>query len=150
MPSAVTCGRKSRREPRFPKTPVHYRACDLFKAPENWTRYFDFVLESYTLQVLPWGLRQKAIKSIASFVKSAGTLLVIRRGRQPIDPEGKMPWPLTIEELDGIKSNGLKEIIFEDFMDDEEPPVRRFRVTYQKLPNEKMLSTPEIDHIFLS
>ncbi len=117
---------------RFPTSSVHYVTSDLFMSPNDWLDKFDFVLESYTLQVLPSKLRRKAIAQIARFVKPGGTLLVISRGREPSDPEGKMPWPLTKQDLDLFKSHGLKEITFEDYMDEEKPPVRRFRVIYRK------------------
>ena len=71
---------------------------------------------------------------MASFVAPGGTLLVIARGREPSEPEGKMPWPLTKEELCSFRTYGLEEIAFEDFMDSEEPPVRRFRATYYRKP----------------
>jgi hypothetical protein len=69
---------------------------------------------------------------IASFLKPGGTLLVISRGRELTESEGKMPWPLTKDDLDGFKSCGLTETVFEDYWDNEEPPVRRFRVVYTK------------------
>jgi len=117
---------------RFPNSSVHYTVADLFKAPREWVCGFDFVLESYTLQVLPLRLRSGAAAEIAGFVKPGGNLLVICRGRDLDDPEGKMPWPLTREDLDAFKMHGLKEISFEDYTDKEDPPVRRFRVTYSK------------------
>jgi ubiquinone/menaquinone biosynthesis C-methylase UbiE len=101
-------------------------------SPDDWLDKFNFVLESYTLQVQPSKLRRKAIAQIARFVKPGGTLLVISRGREHSDPEGKMPWPLTKQDLDLFKLYGLKEISFEDYMDEEKPPVRRFRVIYRK------------------
>lgn len=117
---------------RFPISSVHYTTENLFIAPQDWANKFDFVLESYTLQVLPSELRRKATAEIASFVKPGGTLLVISRGRDHSDPEGKMPWPLIREDLDALKLHGLREITFEDYMDDEKPPVRRFRVMFRK------------------
>jgi len=54
------------------------------------------------------------------------------RGREPTAPKGEMPWPLTREELSLFKDHSLKELIFEDYLDREKPPVRRFRVTYRK------------------
>jgi hypothetical protein len=43
-----------------------------------------------------------------------------------------MPWPLTREELGGFVRAGLEELSFEDFVDDETPPVRRFRAVYHR------------------
>jgi SAM-dependent methyltransferase len=132
---------------RFPGTSVHYVIADLFTAPQNWRGAFDFVLESYTLQVLPIGLRQKALAEIAGFVRPGGTLLVIARGREHTDPEGKMPWPLTSEDLNGFKSFDLTETAFEDYMDKEEPSVRRFRVVYTRKevskPNKTDVVAPQ-------
>jgi SAM-dependent methyltransferase len=126
--SAIEISRK-----RFPGSPVSYVAADLFSAPKEWQYKFDFVLESYTLQVLPPDVRMEAIEHIAGFVAPGGTLLVIARAREPEEPEGNMPWPITKEELSLFRLHKLQEISFEDYMDTEDPPVRRFRVTYNKL-----------------
>jgi SAM-dependent methyltransferase len=117
---------------RFPRSPVSYLILDLFKAPQEWEQRFDFVVESYTLQVLPPGLRKDAICIISRFVRTGGRLLVIARGRNPGEEEGKMPWPLNRSELKEFERQGLQEISFEDFMDREDPPVRRFRVVYER------------------
>jgi len=117
---------------RFPQTAVSYRIADLFSAPFEWEARFDFVLESYTLQVLPPTLRKDAVCCIASFVKPNGTLLAIARGREPNESKGKMPWPLTKDELSLFEDQGLKKLSFEDYMDSEDPPVRRFRATYRR------------------
>jgi SAM-dependent methyltransferase len=126
--SAIDISRK-----RFPGSPVSYVAADLFSTPKDWQYKFDFVLESYTLQVLPPDLRVNAIEYIANFVAPGGILLVIARAREPEDPIGNMPWPLTKEELSLFRLYKLQEISFEDYIDTEDPPVRRFRVTYSKL-----------------
>ncbi len=118
---------------RFPQSSVSYIVADLFSAPIEWEVKFDFVLESYTLQVLPPNLRADAVRCIASFVALGGTLLVIARGREPSEPEGKMPWPLTKDELSLFDTQGLKKVSFEDYMDSEDPPVRRFRATYRRV-----------------
>ena len=115
---------------RFPKSLVEYVVADLFKVPKEWHGKFNFVLESYTLQVLPSYIREEAIRYITSFVAPGGTLLVIARGREPNEPEGKMPWPLKKQEMLLFQTHGLKQLTFEDYIDKEEPPVRRFRVTY--------------------
>jgi SAM-dependent methyltransferase len=116
---------------RYPQSLVSYVVEDLFSAPTEWKAGFHFVLESYTLQVLPPNIRADAVRCIASFVAPSGTLLVVARGREPSEPEGKMPWPLTKDELSFFKTWGLKEGSFEDYMDNEDPPVRRFRATYR-------------------
>ena len=117
---------------RYPQSPVSYVVADLFHAPSEWKGGFDFVLESYTLQVLPPGIRLEAMHQIASFVSPGGTLLVIARGREPHESEGKMPWPLTKDEFMLFQTLGLKELSFEDYMDKEDLPVRRFRAAYQR------------------
>ena len=124
-PAAIEWARK-----RFPDTTVDYQVADALNPPKTWKRAFDFVLESYTLQVLPASLRREAMTRIASFVKPGGTLLVIARAREAHEPVGRMPWPLTREELLWFGRLGLEQDSFEDYLDDEDPPVRRFRVTY--------------------
>ena len=96
---------------RFPDSSVEYVVADLFSAPATWRGRFDLVLESYTLQVLPPDLRSEAIECICSFVAPGGTLLVIARGREQDEPEGKMPWPLTKEELSVFRIHGLRAFI---------------------------------------
>ena len=129
--TAVAWSRK-----RFPDSTVKYTVANLFEPPDDWKGGFDFVLESYTLQVLPPDLRADAIRCIASFVAPGGMLLVIARGREPNESEGAMPWPLTREELTFFRSHGLEEISFEDYMDKEDPPVRRFRAAYRRMPDK--------------
>lgn len=117
---------------RFPSSPVSYLVADLSSAPDEWRGRFDLVLESYTLQVLPPDLRARAIDAIASFVAPADTLLVIARRREHKEPAGKMPWPLTKEDLAVFQTHELNETSFEDYMDDEKPPVRSFRAAYHR------------------
>jgi len=54
------------------------------------------------------------------------------RGREPADPEGELPWSLTRAELDAVRAHGLELVRFEDLLDDETPPVRRFRALYRR------------------
>ena len=117
---------------RFPNSSVSYIVADLFSAPDEWRGKFDLVVESYTLQVLPPNIRADAICAISSFVAPAGTLLVVARGRENDEPQGRMPWPLTKEEMALFETHDLKEVAFEDYIDNEEPPVRRFRATYRR------------------
>jgi len=115
---------------RYPHSAVRYLCRDLFDAPDEWERAFDLVVEAYTLQVLPPHVRPTAMARMARFVAPQGRLLVICRGREPDDPEGLMPWPLTRAELDAFRAAGLEELSFEDYVDSEDPPARRFRSAY--------------------
>ena len=126
-PTAIAWCRK-----RFPHSPVEYVVADVFDPPSAWQGGFDFVLEAYTLQVLPADVRSKAIACIAGLLATEGTLLVICRGRSAEEPPGNLPWPLTTEELEVFKGAGLQQVQFEDYFDQEEPPKRRFRVEYQR------------------
>ena len=119
---------------RFANSSVDYVVRDLLAPPSSWCKAFDFVLEAYTLQVLPPELRPKACEQIAGFVDCDGTLLVISRGRGTDDAPGKMPWPLIRSELDVFCKCSLSEERFDDYFDDEQPPVRRFRVEYKSDP----------------
>lgn len=126
-PTAVAWCRR-----RFPESPVDYQVMDLFRAPEAWRGAFDFVFEANTLQVLPPELRPDAVRAIASFVAPGGTLLIIARGRDPKDDRGSMPWPLLRKEVELFAAQGLTPDGFEDFMDEETPPVRRFRAVFRR------------------
>jgi hypothetical protein len=117
---------------RFPGSAVDYAVADLFAPPAAWRRAFDFVFEAYTLQVLPDYLRPAALRQISEFVNVSGRLLVVTRGRGSDEDVGAMPWPLTRGELDELVVGGLMEVRFEDYLDAEQPPVRRFRAEYRR------------------
>jgi SAM-dependent methyltransferase len=116
---------------RFPFTSVEYVVADLLTPPDSWRAKFDFVFESYTLQSLPPDLRAQAFPKIAEFVKPAGLLLVLARGRDPQEDAGHVPWRLTREELAEFSRAGLQEVSFEDYLDPHDTGVRKFRVTYR-------------------
>jgi SAM-dependent methyltransferase len=117
---------------RYPDSEVDYVAADLFEPPPEWRGAFHLVLEVNTLQVLPSELRPDAISAMVNCVTPGGSLLVIARGRAPNDDPGSMPWPLTVSDLEPFAQSGLKLVSFDDFIDQEDPPVRRFRVQYRK------------------
>ncbi len=117
---------------RFPETKVNYRVADLFEPPAEWQRNFDFVFEANTIQALPVELRSQAIQNIAAFVRPAGKLLAIVRGREENEPLGGLPWPLTRAEMNEFIRAGLAEESFEEYFDNEDPPARRFRVLYTR------------------
>jgi SAM-dependent methyltransferase len=118
---------------RFPNSAVSYEIGDLLAPSADWRGSFDFVLEAYTLQVLPEELRKKAIAALAATVKPGGTLVVVCRGRNPADPKGQMPWPLLQEELCALERVGLSLVAFEEFWDrHDDPPAWRFRAQYMR------------------
>jgi hypothetical protein len=111
---------------------VSYVVADLFAPPVEWQEAYGLVVEAYTLQVLPPTIRGAAVQHIARFVAPEGQLLVIARGREPTDPAGQMPWPLTRGEVDLFSHSGLRAAGFDDYFDQERPPVRRFRAVYRR------------------
>lgn len=116
---------------RFPDSAVRYCVVDLFAPPDAWLGGFDFVLEAYTLQTLPPDLRADATATISKFLAPGGTLLIVSRGRDPSESEGEMPWPLTREEINLFADSGLKLAGFEDYIEQEHKPVRRFRAVFR-------------------
>jgi len=126
-PTAVAWCRR-----RFPASPVAYQVGNLLDPPATWSHAFDLIVEVYTLQALPPAPRSTALRNLAAFVAPGGTLLIIARGRERDDDPGVMPWPLTKEEIGAATDYGLVETAFTDIIDDEQPPVRRFRVTYRR------------------
>lgn len=126
-PSAVAWARR-----RFTSTRVKFVTADLLQLPVEWLQAFDFVFEAYTIQPLPESLRSAAIAGVASLVKPGGELLAICRGRDEHDPAPELPWPLTPGEMSQFDAAGLQRMAFEDYMDDEDPPVRRFRALFRR------------------
>ena len=117
---------------RFPDSNVAYLVADLYDLPVSWAESFDFVLEIYTLQVLPPDLQARAMPILARCVAPGGTLLAIARGRDDDDPHGGgLHWRLSHADLAGFVKAGPREAAFEDYLDQEDPPVRRFRVEYR-------------------
>jgi SAM-dependent methyltransferase len=121
---------------RHPDSKVNYVAADLFELSPEWREDFHLVVEINTLQVLPPQLRPAAIFAMVNCVTPGGTLFVIVRGRELNDDPGSMPWPLTVGDLEPFVKSGLNLISFQDYLDEEDPPVRRFRIQYRK-PVEK-------------
>jgi hypothetical protein len=119
---------------RFPRSAVSYGVADVLDPPAEWRRAFDFVLESYTLQALPPEPRGRAMKGVADFMAPSGRLLVICRGRDAHETEGSLPWPLTRADLARfVDEGGLVEESFEDYVEAEDPPVRRFRCVFRRV-----------------
>jgi SAM-dependent methyltransferase len=115
---------------RFPDSKVRYFVDDITDFRTG--THYDFVFESYTMQVLPGDLRAHALKLLPALLNENGLLLFICRAREKDEAIDHIPWPLTIDELDPLK-NSLTCISFEDYCDaNENSEVRRFRILYQK------------------
>jgi len=117
---------------RFSASKVDYRVADACAMPSGWMGMFDFIFEANTLQALPPVLRIQALVQISQSLRVNGQLLVIARAREPEEPEGTLPWPLTRGEFSEFERHGLKLVEWKDFMDDEVPPVRRFLGLYSR------------------
>ena len=122
-PAAIAAARV-----RFPDVPIRWEVASATDPPAAWRGAFELVVEIFTLQVLPPEPRRRAAVALASLVAPGGTLVVIARAREPHEPEGAMPWPLTRAELEAIP---LLLRTLDDTLDDEAPPVRRFVATYR-------------------
>jgi SAM-dependent methyltransferase len=124
-PTAIAWARR-----RFPDSADRFVVADLLALPPELVGGFDLVFEAYTLQALPETVRPAALDGVASLVAPGGTLLVVCNGRDPDGDPGRLPWPLTCAELRRFGDRGLVECRFEDYIDQEDPPRRRFRVEY--------------------
>jgi hypothetical protein len=114
---------------------VSYVTADLLAPQAEWSGGFDFVLEIYTLQVLPAAMRSAAIARLGELVAPGGALLVIARGRDEDESAGEqVPWKLARSEFQPLIDVGLVESSFNNFFDNEDPPVRRFRAVYTRPP----------------
>lgn len=112
---------------RFPDSAVHYFSADLLEWETE--QKFDLIIEIYTLQAIPRDLSKIAMGKLNSLLQENGHLLIICRGREIDDPLVDIPFPLSKADLSPF-STKLKELSFEDFIDREDQPKRRFRVEY--------------------
>ena len=113
-------------------TTIDFHAADLFAPFRGWLGAFEFVLEVYTIQPLPLEMRPQTINAISNFVAPKGKLVVVTRGREDDEEPIEMPWALSRKDLSQFGQNGLRQIHFEEMFGDEEEPVRRFVVEYQR------------------
>lgn len=121
---------------RFPETKVSYMVADLFNTPDEWKEEFDLIVEINTLQAMPSPFRIDAMKCLPQLLADEGLLLVITRGRETEETIDGPPWSLSKEELQTFIDEGLKEESFEDFPDDEDPPVRRLRLLFKRAASD--------------
>ena len=119
---------------RFADTDIEFATADLLALPGEWESAYDLVVEIFTLQVLPdEDLRDRAFAALRGALRPGGLLFVHCRLREPEDPRGDFPWPLTPDEARAGLS-GLTVARFDDFLDDgDDPPVRRLIAVARKL-----------------
>jgi SAM-dependent methyltransferase len=113
-------------------TNIKFFVADLFDPPKEWYQAFEFVLEVYTIQPLPLEMRPQVIDAIANFVEFNGTLLIVTRGRDDDEIPTELPWALSRKDLSRFEANGFKQRRFEEMPGDEEEPIPRFVVEYEK------------------
>jgi SAM-dependent methyltransferase len=95
---------------RHPASNVHYRTADLLDPPAEWRGAFDLVVESLTVQSMPAGPRDLAIRGVAGFVAPGGTLLVVAFAGD--EQEEGPPWPLSRADIDAF-GEGLETVSIE-------------------------------------
>lgn len=110
---------------RVPDSPVDYTVADLFALPEEWRHSFALVVEVFTVQALPPGLRAQATAAVASLVAPGGTLVVVYSIADGSEAAGAgPPWLLTRAEVEAFARDGLETVTVED-VDDSGAPGRR-------------------------
>lgn len=113
-------------------TNIDFHAADLFAPPRGWLGAFELVLEVYTIQPLPIEMRPQVVDAIANFVAPHGRLIVVTRGREDDEIPPELPWALSKKDLSRFEANNLRQISFEETFGDEEEPVRRFVIEYER------------------
>jgi 2-polyprenyl-3-methyl-5-hydroxy-6-metoxy-1,4-benzoquinol methylase len=111
---------------RFPDANITFKKQDIFEYDE----VFDFVFEAFTIQSLPIEFREKMIKAVANTIAKGAKLLLVAHKREE-EFEGP-PWPLTQEEVDRFKKEGLTELSQQIHTEESKISNTRFRVLYEK------------------
>jgi len=117
---------------RFTSSPVDYQVVDALQLPGAWHGQFQLIVEIYTLQALPPELRQRVSENLAACLAPGGKLLIVARARDEHEDAGTLPWPLTVRDFEPFAAAGLRTTSFEDYLDNEDPPTRRFRVVLER------------------
>lgn len=118
---------------RFPDSRVDYRVANLLEPSAEWSRAFDLVVESITIQSLPRSVRAQATAAVGGFVAVGGRLLVIARALgERDDPEAGPPWPLTRPDVGAFASGGLKLRQIEAIPIPDEPNAHRWRAEFTR------------------
>jgi hypothetical protein len=114
---------------RFPDSAVNYVVADLLDPPAAWSRAFDLVVESLTVQALPRTLRAPATVQVGRLVADGGTLVVHSAAQfGPVENDGP-PWPLTRAEVEAFATDGVVSVRLEDV---EYFGVKRWRAEFHR------------------
>ncbi len=113
-------------------TDIIFETADLFSPMRDWKSGFDFVLEVYTIQPLPISIRPRVIDAISGFAGPNGKIVVVTRGRENDEIPAELPWALSPDDLSRFEKNGLRKTHFEEMPGNEEVPIRRFVVEYER------------------
>ncbi len=111
---------------RFPNANIDFKKQDIFEYDET----FDFVFEAFTIQSLPVVFREKMVKAVVSTVAKGGRLLLVAHKREEMF-DGP-PWPLTQDEVDLFKAEGLRELSHEIHTEESKISDTRFKVLFKK------------------
>jgi SAM-dependent methyltransferase len=126
-PTAVASARE-----RHPGSRVDYTTADLLAVPAAWLGAFDFVFESLTIQSLPVGLHERAIRSVRALVAPGGTLLVVAGARAEDSVAEGPPWLLRQSEIEALSGGEMHTRQIEELPDRQDPAVRRWRVELRR------------------
>jgi len=125
-PTAVAMARR-----RVADSEVDYRVADLLDLPDEWSRCFQLVVESLTVQSMPIEYHPQATANIARTVADGGTLLVIATARGDDDPlPNGPPWPLLRAEIDAFAGDGLAPVRIEEIREPGVPG--RWRAEFRR------------------
>jgi hypothetical protein len=72
------------------------------------------------------------IDAISNFIAPNGKIVIVTRGREDDEVPPELPWALSRKDLAQFEKNGLTQTHFEEMWGDEEEPIRRFVMEYER------------------
>jgi SAM-dependent methyltransferase len=118
---------------RWPDSNVTYVVGDLFAPEDGWISRFDVVYECNTIQALRGSMRSESIGALIQLLAPGGYLLVSCRSREDgVPPGDQLPIPLNRAEIGQFVDQGLTELQFDAYDDDQAPPVPHFFAVYRR------------------
>lgn len=129
-PTAVAWARKL-----HPAIADRIQVADLLEVPAGLRRRADLVVEVSTIQAVHPEMRGRIVAGIASLARPRGVVLAVCRARGEGEALVGPPFALKVEELSALFSaEGFAPAGgVEEFLDGEEPPVRRLRAAMRRV-----------------